>query len=122
MSCLLGPACGHRSMTSLDQSSDLLISILVGPGLQYGTKACCGYGGDSYNYNREVFCGYSKWIDGKQVTATSCEDPQSYVSWDGIHITEAASKLLVSALLNANSSYFDPPFSFQNYCDIQKIG
>lgn len=92
-------------------------------GLVYGTKACCGYGGGAYNFDQHVFCGYSNWIDGKEITANACTDPQNYVSWDGIHTTEAANKLLVQALLqNPNaSSYFDPPFSFRHYCNIQPI-
>lgn len=89
-------------------------------GLQYGTKACCGTGGGAYNFNPEVFCGYSKEINGHKVTATACSDPQNYVSWDGIHYTEAANKLLVNSILNG--SHFDPPFSLHQHCDIQPIG
>lgn len=89
-------------------------------GLEYGTKACCGYGGGEYNFNPKVYCGESKEIDGKKVTATACDDPYKYVSWDGIHTTEAANKLITHAILNG--SYFDPPFPFQQHCDLQPIG
>ncbi|KAI5423879.1 hypothetical protein KIW84_030195 [Lathyrus oleraceus] len=89
-------------------------------GLEYGTKACCGYGGGEYNFNPKVYCGESKEIDGKKVTATACEDPYKYVSWDGIHTTEAANKLITHAILNG--SYFDPHFPFQQHCDLQPIG
>ncbi|XP_049386349.1 GDSL esterase/lipase At4g01130 [Solanum stenotomum] len=89
-------------------------------GLRYGTKACCGYGGGLYNYNQQVFCGNTKQVNGKTVTAKACKDPQNYVSWDGIHATDAANKLTAYAILNG--SYFDPPFPLHKYCDIQPIG
>lgn len=44
-------------------------------------RACCG-GGGPYNYNPQVMCG----TEG----STVCDDLSSYISWDGIHLTEAA--------------------------------
>ncbi|OIT31331.1 gdsl esteraselipase [Nicotiana attenuata] len=85
-------------------------------GLKYGTKACCGYGGGAYNFNQQVFCGNTKQINGTTVTAKACEDPEYYVSWDGIHTTDAANELTVYAILNG--SYFDPPFPLHHLCDI----
>ncbi|KAL2333483.1 hypothetical protein Fmac_014696 [Flemingia macrophylla] len=89
-------------------------------GLKYGTKACCGYGGGDYNFNPNVYCGNTKEINGRNVTATACDDPYNYVSWDGVHATEAANKLTTFAILNG--SYSDPPFLFQEHCDLQPIG
>ncbi|CAI9763830.1 unnamed protein product [Fraxinus pennsylvanica] len=89
-------------------------------GMQHGLTACCGQGGGDYNFNPQVFCGSSKVINGQTVTATACSDPQNYVSWDGIHLTEAANKLMTYAILSG--SYNDPPFSLNQYCDIQPIG
>ncbi|XP_027160686.1 GDSL esterase/lipase At4g01130-like [Coffea eugenioides] len=89
-------------------------------GLKYGTKACCGYGGGAQNFNQQVYCGNNKLINGHNVTATACSDPQNYVSWDGIHATEAANKLTAHAILNG--SYSDPPFPLHKFCDIQPIG
>lgn len=40
----------------------------------------------------------SLWITG---------DPQNYVSWDGIHATEAANKIIASAVIRGSYSY--PP-------------
>ncbi|CAI9275870.1 unnamed protein product [Lactuca saligna] len=79
-------------------------------GLKYGTIACCGNGGGSYNYNPRVFCGNTKFIDGQNLTASACEDPENYVSWDGVHITEAASKIVVDAILSGSDDFTDPPF------------
>lgn len=52
-------------------------------------KACCG-GGGPYNYNPQVMCGTKG--------ATVCDDPSSYISWDGIHLTEAAHKAIYKGL------------------------
>ncbi|CAA2998092.1 GDSL esterase lipase At4g01130-like [Olea europaea subsp. europaea] len=85
-------------------------------GMKYGNKACCGEGGGAYNFNPQVFCGNSKVIDGRTLSATACSDPHNYVSWDGIHATEAANKLVAYAILNG--SYSHPAFSLYKYCDI----
>ncbi|KAL8554196.1 hypothetical protein ACS0TY_002417 [Phlomoides rotata] len=91
-------------------------------GFQHGVKACCGYGGGVYNFRPDIFCGNSKEIKGHKITATAyaCEDPHNYVSWDGIHLTENANKILANAILNG--SYFDPPFNLKQHCDIHHIG
>lgn len=54
------------------------------------------------------------------VSSTACEDPQSYVSWDGIHATEAANKLVTQAILNGSFSH--PPFPLSKLCDLHPIG
>ncbi|KAJ4823116.1 hypothetical protein Tsubulata_046603 [Turnera subulata] len=89
-------------------------------GLKYGTKACCGHGGGAYNFDAKLYCGNSKVINRRTVTATACRDPYSYVSWDGIHATEAANKLVTLAILNG--SLFDPPFTLRRLCDLHSIG
>ncbi|CAL5051191.1 unnamed protein product [Urochloa decumbens] len=76
-------------------------------GLKYGTKVCCGYGGGAYNFNQNVYCGNSKVVNGQTVTAAACGDPQNYVSWDGIHATEAANKMIAYAVTSGSYSY--PP-------------
>jgi hypothetical protein len=88
----------------------------IGAGLQYGTKACCGHGGGAYNFDPRLYCGNSKVINGNTVTAAACNDPSNYVSWDGIHATEAANKIVTWAILNG--SYFDPPFPLHQLCDL----
>ncbi|XP_058190938.1 GDSL esterase/lipase At4g01130 isoform X2 [Rhododendron vialii] len=88
-------------------------------GLKYGTRACCGYGANAYNFDPKVYCGNTKVINGSTLTATACGDPYNYVSWDGIHATEAANKLTANAILNG--SYFDPPFPLHQICDLQPL-
>ncbi|KAM7481954.1 hypothetical protein LguiB_006537 [Lonicera macranthoides] len=54
-------------------------------------KCCCGTGGD-YNFDFVKFCGRS----GVPV----CEDPSQRLSWDGVHFTQAAYKVMASWLIN----------------------
>ncbi|XP_054777918.1 LOW QUALITY PROTEIN: GDSL esterase/lipase At1g28580-like [Prosopis cineraria] len=63
-----------------------------------GLKSCCGAGG-AYNYNISK-CG----DEGVNV----CDDPSKYITWDGIHLTEAAYKLIARFLLKG--SYIAPKF------------
>ncbi|VAI82788.1 unnamed protein product [Triticum turgidum subsp. durum] len=83
-------------------------------GLKYGTKACCGYGGGAYNFDPDLYCGTSKIVKGNIASATACGDPQNYVSWDGIHATEAANNIIASALMSGYYSY--PPSDLSKLC------
>ncbi|GAY51390.1 hypothetical protein WN943_017556 [Citrus x changshan-huyou] len=112
----------NASLICVDTHS-VLLELFQNPtshGLKYGTQACCGHGDGAYNFDAKVFCGNTKVINGSTVTATACSDPQDYVSWDGIHATEAANKLTTWAILNG--SYFDPPFPLHQLCDLNPIG
>ncbi|XP_018827866.2 GDSL esterase/lipase At4g01130 [Juglans regia] len=115
-------ALSNASLIYVDTYS-VLLQLFRHPkshGLQYGTKACCGHGGGVYNFDPRLYCGNSKMINGSIVTATVCSDPQNYVSWDGIHATEAANKIVTMAILNG--SYFDPPFPLHLLCDLHPVG
>ncbi|KAL5713956.1 hypothetical protein ACHQM5_015982 [Ranunculus cassubicifolius] len=46
-------------------------------------KACCGGGGGYFNFDVRYLCG--------TLLATQCPDPNKYISWDGIHLTDAMS-------------------------------
>nr|GLL40572.1 GDSL esterase/lipase At4g01130-like isoform X2 [Ipomoea trifida] len=98
----------------------MLFIVCPSAGLKYGTKACCGYGGGDYNFNREVFCGNTNVVNGQRVSAGACEDPYNYVSWDGFHLTDAANKVATQAIFSGSS--FDPPFPIHNFCDIDPLG
>ncbi|KAK4378966.1 hypothetical protein RND71_000828 [Anisodus tanguticus] len=54
-------------------------------------KACCGIGGD-YNYDKSRICG----APGMPV----CGNPGCYISWDGVHLTQAAYKWLAKWLID----------------------
>ncbi|CAN6293682.1 unnamed protein product [Urochloa humidicola] len=53
--------------------------------------ACCGAGGNPYNFDLTAFCGTPG--------SAACADPSEYVSWDGVHFTEAANRLIARAVL-----------------------
>jgi len=63
-------------------------------------RACCG-GGGPYNYNMSASCG----LPG----ATRCDDPDSHVSWDGIHLTEAPYRFIANTWLKG--PYAHPPIA-----------
>ncbi|KAL0920112.1 hypothetical protein M5K25_009223 [Dendrobium thyrsiflorum] len=53
-------------------------------------KACCG-GGGLYNFDINLICG----MPG----AWPCSDPAKYISWDGIHLTQQAYKIMAQNLI-----------------------
>uniref|UniRef100_A0A8R7UKW3 GDSL esterase/lipase n=1 Tax=Triticum urartu TaxID=4572 RepID=A0A8R7UKW3_TRIUA len=63
-------------------------------------EACCGAGGGKYNFDLSARCG----MDGATV---ACRHPSARLSWDGIHPTEAANKVIAGALLRG--PYCTPP-------------
>ncbi|KAJ9546975.1 hypothetical protein OSB04_019518 [Centaurea solstitialis] len=63
-------------------------------------KACCG-GGGPFNYNTSATCG--------SPSSTTCAQPNVYANWDGLHLTEAAYKLIYEGLFEG--SYTIPPFN-----------
>ncbi|OMP01775.1 Lipase, GDSL [Corchorus olitorius] len=81
---------------------NLLMRFYQSPS-QYGfketLKACCG-GGGPYNANPSMICG--------DPGATNCDDPSSYVSWDGMHYTEATHRWIAKTVLEQLSSLCPP--------------
>ncbi|XP_071708887.1 GDSL esterase/lipase At1g28570-like [Rutidosis leptorrhynchoides] len=63
-------------------------------------KACCG-GGGPFNFNSSANCGLE--------SASVCDQSDTYVSWDGIHLTEAAYKLIASNLFQG--AFTTPQFN-----------
>uniref|UniRef100_A0A453AXW7 GDSL esterase/lipase n=1 Tax=Aegilops tauschii subsp. strangulata TaxID=200361 RepID=A0A453AXW7_AEGTS len=56
-----------------------------------GLHACCG-GGGPYNANLTLHCS-DPWV-------VPCPDPAKYVSWDGLHMTEAMYKIMARGMLD----------------------
>ncbi|XP_050220974.1 GDSL esterase/lipase At1g09390 [Mercurialis annua] len=83
---------------------------LIANSTKYGFSkplmACCGSGGPPYNFDIRVTCGQP----GHQV----CADGSSYLSWDGIHYTEAANAIIASKLLS--SAYSSPHTTLDFFC------
>lgn len=63
--------------------------------------ACCG-GGGPYNFNNSARCGH----DGSK----ACADPSAFANWDGIHLTEAAYRLIAKGLISG--PFTSPALSF----------
>ncbi|XP_002461107.2 GDSL esterase/lipase At1g28650 [Sorghum bicolor] len=60
--------------------------------------ACCG-GGGFHNANFSVHC--------TEPGAVTCADPSRYVSWDGLHMTEAVYRIMARGLLDG--PFAQPP-------------
>jgi len=74
------------------------------------SEICCGYHKDGYH----LYCGNKAMINGKEVFAGSCGDPSKYISWDGVHYTEAANRWIANRIING--SFSDPPLSLTHSC------
>ena len=75
---------------------------------------CCGHGGQ-YNFNVSLGCGVSVMVDGKPVLmGKPCEDPSTYVVWDGVHFTQAANKFVFDKI--GGGTFSDPPFPLKMAC------
>ncbi|XP_051140090.1 GDSL esterase/lipase At1g09390-like isoform X2 [Andrographis paniculata] len=84
-----------------------LIASAASYGFENPLMACCGHGGPPYNYDASVKCrdqgqGYN-----------ICKPESLYVSWDGVHYTEAANAIVASKILSAK--YSTPPLKFSSF-------
>lgn len=75
-------------------------------GFEEPLMACCGYGGPPYNYNANVSC----LAPGFRV----CEDAAKFVSWDGVHYTDAANAVVAAKILSGEFS--SPKMPFDYFC------
>ncbi|KAG6720087.1 GDSL esterase/lipase At5g14450-like [Carya illinoinensis] len=87
-----------------------LISNAKNQGFADPLKVCCGY---HVNYSH-VWCGSRATIDGSEVYGASCGNPSQYISWDGVHYSQAASQWFANHILNGSLS--DPPVPITQAC------
>lgn len=64
-------------------------------------KVCCGSGGDPYNFDLFATCG------SPNVT-TACPEPNKFINWDGVHLTEAMYKVVADVFFH--HGYCKPSF------------
>ncbi|XP_057437380.1 GDSL esterase/lipase At5g14450-like [Lotus japonicus] len=87
-----------------------LISNAKKEGFVDPSKICCGHHEDG----NHLYCGNKATINGKEILASSCDDPSSYMSWDGVHYTEAADMWIANRIVNG--SFSDPPVPITHSC------
>ncbi|XP_039787252.1 GDSL esterase/lipase At5g03980-like [Panicum virgatum] len=54
------------------------------------TRACCGAGAGAYNFDMDRMCGAPG--------ASVCARPEERVSWDGVHLTQRAYRVMTDLL------------------------
>lgn len=69
---------------------------------------CCGSYGDSV-----VHCGIKTIVNGTEVEAL-CSNPSKYISWDGVHYSDAANQWLADRIMDG--AFSDPPVSITEAC------
>jgi hypothetical protein len=84
----------------------ILPSIYVS-GFGEPLMACCGHGGPPYNHDRNVSC----LAPGFRV----CDDGAKFISWDGVHYTDAANAVVADKILSGEFS--KPKLSFDYFCN-----
>ncbi|XP_021299180.1 GDSL esterase/lipase At5g14450-like [Herrania umbratica] len=88
-----------------------LISNSKQQGFVDAQKICCGY----HKNGIDVGCGGVLPLpNGTQIFGAACKDPSLYISWDGVHYTEAANRWIASRLINGSLS--DPPVPITHAC------
>ncbi|XP_038905602.1 GDSL esterase/lipase At5g14450-like isoform X2 [Benincasa hispida] len=73
-------------------------------------EICCGY----HEGNNHVWCGNRKIINGSEVYGGSCDDPSKFISWDGVHYTEAANRWIANQIVKG--SFSDPQIPITHAC------
>ncbi|CAN6447311.1 unnamed protein product [Victoria cruziana] len=70
-------------------------------------KFCCGHATMDYI----VGCGNEKMVNGTKIQGTSCGDPLTYISWDGVHYTHRANELIAKQVISGSLSEPSIPLS-----------
>lgn len=65
-------------------------------GIEKPLMACCGYGGPPYNYNHFKAC--------MSAEMQLCDTDARFISWDGVHFTEAGNAAAAAAVLTGDYS------------------
>ncbi|KAK9090299.1 hypothetical protein Sjap_023476 [Stephania japonica] len=101
----------HAALTYVDvyAAKYALISQAQKQGFENPLRFCCGHY-EGYH----VGCGEKAYINGTEVFGGSCGNPSTYISWDGIHYSQAANHWISNHILNGSLS--DPPVPISESC------
>nr|CAB3477095.1 unnamed protein product [Digitaria exilis] len=118
---LLADACGQLRRRMVDAA---LVFVDV-YGIKYGLvanhtahgfarplMACCGHGGPPYNYNHFKAC--------MSAEMELCDVGARFVSWDGVHFTEAANAVVAAKVLTGD--YSTPRVTIASLVDSTMVG
>lgn len=107
---------GDGTQIFLMDNYNASIEIFTNPatyGFTNTQQACCGSGGP-YNYNSAFTCGnIGSCCQGQ----SACATPGSYVSWDGIHYTEAFYRQIAKFFLNGQ--FVTPALNLAAECGLK---
>ncbi|KAJ6754323.1 ZINC FINGER FYVE DOMAIN CONTAINING PROTEIN [Salix purpurea] len=87
-----------------------LISNAKNLGLADPLKVCCGY---HVNFDH-IWCGNKGKVNNTEVYGASCKDPSVFISWDGVHYSQAANQWVADH--TQNGSLTDPPIPITQAC------
>ncbi|KAL6960320.1 hypothetical protein U1Q18_041820 [Sarracenia purpurea var. burkii] len=107
----------HAALTYVDVYAAKydLISNTKSQGFTEPLKICCGHHENDVN----VWCGQSASINGAQVYGAPCASPSTFISWDGVHYSEAANHWIADRILFTNASFkskSQPPLPITHAC------
>lgn len=87
-----------------------LISNAKNLGFADPLKVCCGY---HVNFDH-IWCGNKGKVNDSVVYGASCKDPSVFISWDGVHYSQAANQWVADH--TQNGSLTDPPIPVTQAC------
>ncbi|TVU02879.1 hypothetical protein EJB05_51601 [Eragrostis curvula] len=73
-----------------------LVANHTAHGIEKPLMACCGHGGPPYNYNHFKAC--------MSAEMQLCDVDARFISWDGVHLTEAANAIVAAKVLTGDYS------------------
>lgn len=89
--------------------TDILTALFAG--LADPMKVCCGYHVNSDH----IWCGCKGMVNKTEVFGAPCKDTAMFISWDGMHYTQAANRWVADC--TQNGSLADPPIPITSACN-----
>ncbi|KAJ8768229.1 hypothetical protein K2173_021169 [Erythroxylum novogranatense] len=90
-----------------------IISSAKNLGFADALKVCCGY----HVKFDHIWCGNKGSVNNTEIYGAPCKDPSVFISWDGVHYTQAANQWVADH--TQNGSLTDPPIPISQACHRQ---